>query len=76
MWEAVPRLYWRVKIDNRWKYVPAEFEELDRYKFVELVGGAMVSAIVRLHWPQIVGYYDEEGNVLDNREDGESDETV
>jgi len=26
MWEALPRLYWRVKIGNRWKYIPAVYD--------------------------------------------------
>ena len=64
MWQALPRLYWRVKIGDEWKYVPAHFEELDRYQFEEDLRTS-VSNIVRLHWPPF-----PEG------EEGESDESV
>ncbi len=28
MWEAEPRLYWRVKIDGKWTWRPAVFEHI------------------------------------------------
>lgn len=49
MWEALPTLYWRVKVNGKWIYERANFIEVDRYEFVD----GDVSAIVKLFWPEI-----------------------
>ncbi len=45
MWEAEPRLYWRVKIDGKWKFVSAIYD-LHRDECTHPAG-----EMVTLWWP-------------------------